>query len=100
MVNELAPPALRVLHLDDHIVAVDKPAGLLVHPTRLDAQEERSALKMLRDQLGQRVWPLHRLDKATSGVLVFARHADAARQWGEAFEPGTVRKRYLALVRG
>jgi tRNA pseudouridine65 synthase len=100
MVNELPPPALRVLHLDDHIVAIDKPAGLLVHPSRLDAHEERSALKLLRDQLGERLWPLHRLDKATSGVLVFARHADAARLWGQAFETGAVRKRYMALVRG
>ncbi|MED5620186.1 pseudouridine synthase [Ideonella sp. BN130291] len=93
-------PALPILHLDEHIVAIDKPAGLLVHPSALDAHEERSALKLLRDQLGQRLWPLHRLDKATSGVLVFARHADAARQWGQAFESGAVRKRYLALVRG
>lgn len=91
---------LKVLHLDTDLVAVDKPAGLLVHPSALDAHEERSALKLLRDQLGERLWPLHRLDKATSGVLVFARNADAARQWGLAFEEGRVRKRYLALVRG
>lgn len=92
--------SLRVLHQDAGLVAIDKPAGLLVHPSALDAHEERSALKLLRDQLGERLWPLHRLDKATSGVLLFARHADAAREWGRAFETGTVRKRYLALVRG
>jgi tRNA pseudouridine65 synthase len=91
---------LRILHADDALVAVDKPAGLLVHPSGLDAHEQRTALKLLRDQLGQRLWPLHRLDKATSGVLLFARHADAAREWGLAFEQGRVRKRYLALVRG
>jgi tRNA pseudouridine65 synthase len=91
---------LRILYADDGLVAVDKPAGLLVHPSALDAQEERTALKLLRDQLGERLWPLHRLDKATSGVLLFGRHADAARQWGLAFEQGRVRKRYLALVRG
>ena len=93
-------PALHVLHRDDRIVAVDKPAGLLVHPSALDAQEERTALKLLRDQLAERLWPLHRLDKATSGVLLFARDADAAREWGLAFEQGRIRKRYLALVRG
>jgi len=92
--------ALRILHLDDALVAVDKPAGLLVHPSALDAHEERTALQLLRDQLGERVWPLHRLDKATSGVLLFARNAQAARHWGMAFEAGEVRKRYLALVRG
>jgi tRNA pseudouridine65 synthase len=91
---------LKVLHLDTDLVAVDKPAGLLVHPSALDAHEQRSALMLLRDQLGERLWPLHRLDKATSGVLVFARHADAARQWGLAFEEGRVAKRYRALVRG
>jgi tRNA pseudouridine65 synthase len=91
---------LRLLHMDADLVAIDKPAGLLVHPTRLDAHEEVTALKLLRDQLGERVSPLHRLDKATSGVLLFARSAEAARQWGPAFENGLVRKRYLALVRG
>ena len=93
-----APP-LRLLHQDADLVAIDKPAGLLVHPSALDAHEERTALKLLRDQLGERLWPLHRLDKATSGVLLFARHVEAARHWGQAFESGTVRKRYLALVR-
>ncbi len=91
---------LPLLHLDADLVAIDKPAGLLVHPSALDAHEERTALKLLRDQLGSRVWPLHRLDKGTSGVLLFARHAEAAREWGLAFEQGRVAKRYLALVRG
>ena len=91
---------LKVLHLDERLVAVDKPAGLLVHPSGLDAHAQHTALKLLRDQLGQWLWPLHRLDKATSGVLLFARDADAAREWGLAFEQGRIGKRYLALVRG
>jgi tRNA pseudouridine65 synthase len=91
---------LNVLHRDADLVAIDKPAGLLVHPSALDAHEERSALKLLRDQLGEWLWPLHRLDKGTSGVLLFARHANAAREWGLAFENGRVGKRYRALVRG
>lgn len=91
---------LPLLHLDDDLVAIDKPAGLLVHPSGLDAHEGRTSLKLLRDQLGQHLWPLHRLDKGTSGVLLFARNAQAAREWGLAFEQGRVRKRYLALVRG
>jgi tRNA pseudouridine65 synthase len=93
-------PPLSVLYADADLVAIDKPAGLLVHPSALDAQEERSALKLLRDQLGEWLWPLHRLDKGTSGVLLFARHQEAARAWGRAFEEGRVSKRYLALVRG
>ena len=91
---------LPIVHLDEDLVAIDKPAGLLVHPSALDAQEDRSALMLLRDQLGQHLWPLHRLDKGTSGVLVFARNAQAARRWGVAFDDGRARKRYFALVRG
>lgn len=91
---------LSVLHRDDRLVAIAKPPGLLVHPSGLDAHEERTALQLLREQLGERLHPLHRLDKATSGVLLFARDAEAAREWGIAFEQGRVRKRYLALVRG
>lgn len=91
---------LSLLHLDERLAAVAKPAGLLVHPSGLDAHARQTALELLRDQLGQRLWPLHRLDKATSGVLLFARDAPAAREWGLAFEQGRIRKRYLALVRG
>ena len=92
--------SLTVLYHDSSLLAVSKPAGLLVHPSALDAHEEVTALQLLRDQLGERVWPLHRLDKGTSGVLLFARHAQAAREWGIAFEQGRIAKRYLALVRG
>ena len=91
---------LRVLHADDAIVAIDKPAGLLVHRSPLDAHETRSAADLLRAQLAAPVWMLHRLDKATSGVLAFARSAAVASTLGQAFEAGLVRKRYLALVRG
>jgi len=92
--------SLRLLHADDAIVAIDKPAGLLVHRSALDAHETRSAAELLRAQLGVPVWLLHRLDKATSGVLAFALNADVATALGKAFEAGAVRKRYLALVRG
>ncbi len=93
-------PALRLLHADADLVAIDKPAGLLVHRSALDAHETRSAADLLRAQLGEPVWMLHRLDKATSGVLAFARSAPVAAALGKAFESGAVRKRYLALVRG
>ena len=94
------PPPLHVLHADDALVVIDKPAGLLVHRSALDAHETRSAADQLRSQLGAPVWMLHRLDKATSGVLAFARNAEVAGRLGQAFEAGQVRKRYLALVRG
>lgn len=82
-------------------MAVDKPPGLLVHRTGLDAGETQFALQLLRDQLGRPVWPAHRLDKGTSGVLLFALDAETARVLGQAFEaPDQVRKTYRAVVRG
>ncbi len=91
---------LRILHIDEHLVAIDKPAGLLVHRTSLDAQEQVFALQLLRDQLGRPVWPVHRLDKGTSGLLLFALSAEMASRLGMVFEQGLARKRYIALVRG
>jgi len=92
--------ALSVLYRDASLVAVAKPPGLLVHRTDLDRHETRFALQIARDQLGARLWPVHRLDKGTSGVLVFALSAEIARILGGAFEGGGVAKRYVALVRG
>lgn len=78
-----------------------KPPGLLVHRTGLDAGETRFALQMLRDQLGRPVWPAHRLDKGTSGVLLFALNPETARLLGQAFESGQgLQKTYRAVVRG
>lgn len=92
---------LQILLRDDYLAVVCKPPGLLVHRTGLDAGETRFALQLLRDQLGQPVWPVHRLDKGTSGVLVFALDATTARVLGQAFESGAgLRKTYHAVVRG
>jgi tRNA pseudouridine65 synthase len=92
---------LDILYLDDYLAAVTKPPGLLVHRTGLDAGETRFALQMLRNQLGRPVWPAHRLDKGTSGVLLFALNADTARLLGQAFEGGQgMQKTYRAVVRG
>jgi tRNA pseudouridine65 synthase len=91
---------LPVLWHDDVLVAVHKPAGLLVHRTAIDRHERRFALQILRDQLGQAVYPVHRLDKGTSGVLLFALDAGVARRVADAFAAGSIRKQYLAVVRG
>ncbi|MFG6449071.1 pseudouridine synthase [Roseateles sp. BYS180W] len=92
--------ALPVLFADTHLVVVNKPPGLLVHRTQLDAHEQDAALQRVSQQLGRHVWPVHRLDKGTSGLLVFALNEDAARTLCQAFEAAEVRKSYLALVRG
>ena len=92
---------LDILYQDDYLAIVNKPAGWLVHRTPLDKGESRFVLQTLRDQIGQHVWPVHRLDKGTSGVLVFALNADVARQLGQAFESGEgLHKSYRAIVRG
>lgn len=91
---------LQILHADEHLVAIDKPPGLLVHRTQLAAGEDEAALQRLRDQLGRTVWPVHRLDRGTSGVLLFALTAEVASLLGAMFEQGQMHKRYLALVRG
>ncbi|WP_343622335.1 pseudouridine synthase [Roseateles puraquae] len=91
---------LTLIYEDEHLVAIDKPPGLLVHRTQLAAGEELAALQLLRDQLGRTVWPVHRLDRGTSGVLLFALSAEVASQLGAMFEQGQMDKRYLALVRG
>lgn len=92
--------ALPVLHDDRWLLAVHKPAGLLVHRTALDKQADDDVVTRLRTHLGVPVWPAHRLDKGTSGVLLLARDALSAAALGAAFAEGRTAKHYLALVRG
>jgi tRNA pseudouridine65 synthase len=92
--------ALEILYQDEQLVAIDKPAGLLVHRSKIDRHETRFAIQLLRDQIGQYVYPLHRLDKPTSGVLMFALDPETARRMTEQFTQRTVVKQYLAVVRG
>ena len=92
--------SLEIIFQDTHFVAINKPAGLLVHRSNIDRHEFRFALQMLREQIGQRVYPLHRLDKPTSGVLLFALTPEAARELSPAFIDGRISKTYLVVVRG
>lgn len=82
------------------MVVVYKPAGWLVHRTALARHETRFVLQQLRDQIGQHVWPVHRLDQGTCGVLVFALHKEATQKLSSAFVNHTAHKHYLALARG
>lgn len=91
---------MKILYQDEHFVAVNKPAGLLVHRSDIDRHETRFAVQLLRDQLGRRVFPVHRLDKPTAGVLLFALNAEAARRMTMVFMSSSIRKTYLAIVRG
>jgi tRNA pseudouridine65 synthase len=91
---------LPLLYRDDHFLAVNKPAGMLVHRSDLDRHETRFALQLARDLAGRHVYPVHRLDRPTSGVLLFALSPEAARAAADAFESDLVGKSYLAIVRG
>ncbi len=93
-------PLLSILYQDEYLVIINKPAGLFVHRSFMDKEEKYFALQLLRDQLGQYVYPVHRLDKPTSGVLIFALSSEIARLLNEAFTNQKVKKTYYALVRG
>ena len=90
---------LPILHRTPDFVAIDKPSGLLVHRSTLSAERE-SCVSILRAQLGEWVHPIHRLDRATSGVVLFAFNSITANELAQAFRERKVSKTYLALVRG
>ena len=89
-----------IIYRDTDLVAVNKPSGLLVHRSDIDRRETRFALQLVRDAVGQHVYPVHRLDKPTSGLLVFALSPTVARALSAQLSAGQVFKRYLAVVRG
>ena len=91
---------LTILYRDEDFIAIDKPADLLVHRSPIDKSETVFALQLLRDQIGQTVYPCHRLDRPTSGVLLFALHPDALRFAQKQFSQRNCTKKYLAVVRG
>lgn len=91
---------LKIIYEDDHYVAINKPSGLLVHRTRIAEEKKEFALQLLRDQLGYRLFPAHRLDRGTSGVLLFAKNTDAAAPIVKAFVEREPSKVYYAIVRG
>lgn len=91
---------LEILYQDDYLVAVNKPNGLLVHRTKIANDATEFALQILRDQLGRKVFPCHRIDRKTSGVLLFSLDENTDSLMQQQFADGKVDKRYLAIVRG
>lgn len=91
---------LNVLYQDEYIVAIDKPPGMLVHRSPIDKHETVFAVQTLRDQLGKHVYPAHRLDRPTSGVLLFSFSSDIAAALGKQMMEKQIGKTYHALVRG
>jgi len=91
---------LDILFRDDDLIAINKPHGLLVHRSPIAADVEEFALQLLRDQIGLKVNPVHRLDRKTGGVLLFAFNKDTEIAMQQQFMDNQVKKRYLAIVRG
>jgi tRNA pseudouridine65 synthase len=91
---------LEILFEDETIVAINKPHGLLVHRTKLANDVKEFALQTLRDQLGMHVFPCHRIDRKTSGVLLFTKDEASNRTIQMMFSDGKIQKKYLAIVRG
>ncbi|HEX6882208.1 MAG TPA: pseudouridine synthase [Planctomycetota bacterium] len=94
-----APEPLVILHLDERVVVVAKPAGLLVHRTQSGSGEE-ALLQRLRDQLGQRVFPVQRLDRWASGLVAFGLDPEATADLQAGLQAPAALKEYLVLARG
>ncbi|MBU0696657.1 MAG: pseudouridylate synthase [Bacteroidetes bacterium] len=91
---------LEILYQDDYIVAINKPHGLLVHQSSIARDAEEFALQLLRDQIGKNVWPAHRLDRKTGGVLLFGLDQETNKLLQALFRENQMQKKYLAIVRG
>lgn len=91
---------LSILYQDEYLIAINKPCGLLVHRTSIAEENKVFALQLLRDQVGCKLFPVHRIDRPTSGVLIFAFSSEVARQLNDQLINGESHKKYVALVRG
>lgn len=91
---------LEIIYRDADLVAINKPHGLLVHRSFIAADTSEFAVQILRDQIGEKVYPVHRLDRKTSGVLLFALNDRMNRLMQMQFQEGEVEKHYSAVVRG
>ena len=91
---------LEILYQDDDLIAINKPHGLLVHRSSIASDANEFALQLLKNQIGKHVSPVHRLDRKTSGVLLFALNKDVEKQMHIKFMNGEINKKYLAILRG
>jgi len=91
---------LEIVYQDDHIIAINKPHGLLVHRSSIANDAKEFALQLLRDQVGRHVSPVHRLDRKTGGLLLFAFEKDVEIALHQQFQNTLVKKKYLAVLRG
>lgn len=91
---------LEILYEDESIVAINKPHGLLVHRSSIARDASEFALQLLRDQLGKTVYPAHRLDRKTGGILLFSLNKETDQYLQKSFQERKIDKKYLAVLRG
>lgn len=91
---------LEIVYQDEHLIAINKPHGLLVHRSVIANDAKEFALQLLRDQVGRHVSPVHRLDRKTSGLLLFAFDKETEIAMHKQFQESLVHKKYLAILRG
>jgi len=91
---------IEIIYNDNNYIAINKPHGLPVHRSGYVGEADNYAVQLVRDQIGQYVYPCHRLDSKTSGVLLFALHKETNRLMHQQFAHNRVRKKYIAVVRG
>lgn len=91
---------LDILYQDTHLIAINKPHGLLVHRSSIANDASEFALQQLRDQIGQPVYPAHRLDRKTGGILLFSLDKQTDQKTQMLFQDKKINKRYLAVLRG
>src|ERR1700761_643424 len=91
---------LDILYRDEHLIAINKPHDLLVHRSPIAAEVEVFALQLLRDQVGQKVYPVHRIDRKTGGVLLFAFDKSVEIEMQKQFADNLLSKKYIAILRG
>ena len=91
---------LEIIYRDEDMIAINKPHGLLVHRSAIAADAGEFAMQTLRNQIGRRVYPVHRLDRKTAGLLLFALNNQMSASLQKMFAGGEISKTYLAIVRG
>ncbi|UIR55708.1 pseudouridine synthase [Sphingobacterium sp. SRCM116780] len=91
---------LEVLYQDEDIIAINKPHGLLVHRSSIARDASEFALQLLRDQIGQTVYPAHRLDRKTAGILLFSLNKEMDKELQQLFQNQCIAKKYIAVLRG
>jgi len=91
---------LDILYEDKYLVAINKPHGLLVHPSGKADEDRETAMYLLKEQLDKWIYVTHRLDSKTAGVILFAVNAKVQKKINHQFEKRLTKKVYYAIVRG